>query len=1046
MMEMFWHRTQQLWLTLKKAVSVMTALAVIFMLYVPPVDAAAGPDGNWQSFAGSQYAGGTGSENDPFQIANESQLALLAQKVNTGTDYKGDYFLLTANLDLSVHQWTPIGISYTDAFDGVFDGGNHLIQGMTIGTSQSPDTTCKFVGLFGFTNADSTVENVATDVQIQSSVQNSSLGGIVGENLGTISKCHVSGNVTEQGANGYTSYVGGLVGYNSGHVASCYSTADVAGKSSSFIGGFVGEDSAKTIEYCYATGKVSGLVSSFIGGFGGDNESATIIACYSTGDVSGNSQSTVSGFVGKYHNGSMKNCFATGKESGESCLTLNGFADGNNDSGGQSASYCYFVKNGEVTYDPDATGLTAAQMQGNAADANMNQLMSLTDENSNAVWAGTANYFPHLKSLEAALKFTQGGDSPVSDITFNPGAVLTAPTAPTRTGYAFGGWKTVDGHTFDFSLPVLQGQTLTGAWTSYNYTVGYHANGGTNDSSNPGGFSFGETGIPLKNPSWPGHAFKGWFTDPSFTSGSQVTSVSDTLFTGVANGATVDLYAEWAANVNPIKYHMNGGTNNHANPDSFTYGGSTVTLQTPTQTGYKFGGWFTDPSFASGSQVSSIDSTQTEGLANGTDIDLYAEWAANANPIKYNLNGGTNDPANPKTFTYGGSPVTLQAPSRTGYAFDGWFTDPSFAAGSQAAAVSNIITGSLTDGDALNLYAKWTAISYNIHFDAQGGTDETSQAVVYNGTVNSLPTPTRDYYHFEGWYTQKNGHGMSYTAGMLYQTAADMTLFANWKADDYPITYILNGGTNSSSNTPVYYYGTGLSLSRPTRDGYVFGGWYKDSSFTQSVSSIGSTQAGAVTLYADWLPKIVTGGSADFDLGNTVLPLGVTSISARVSTEPSSDTEAQNVAALLTHNSTLGSSDNFVLYNLNLLDQSGGAITFTGSVTVRLPVPHGMANPHVYWYDGTTLHDMNATVRDGYLFFTTTHFSYYTVAQPAASTNAAPTDAATPSGNKVGGSVPNPKTGSGGMAVPLAFLIGGSVAGAAVVKRRRFFKVKKQGK
>ena len=95
---------------------------------------------SWAGYPDSAFAGGSGTKDDPWQIATPQQLAYLAQQVNTGTDFSlGKYFRLTADIDLSSHDWTPIGqidpaTGFPKAggfFAGTFDGAGHTISGLT---------------------------------------------------------------------------------------------------------------------------------------------------------------------------------------------------------------------------------------------------------------------------------------------------------------------------------------------------------------------------------------------------------------------------------------------------------------------------------------------------------------------------------------------------------------------------------------------------------------------------------------------------------------------------------------------------------------------------------------------------------------------------------------------------------------------------------------------------------------------------------------------------------------------------------------------------
>lgn len=134
-----------------------------------------------------------------------------------------------------------------------------------------------------------------------------------------------------------------------------------------------------------------------------------------------------------------------------------------------------------------------------------------------------------------------------------------------------------------------------------------------------------------------------------------------------------------------------------------------------------------------------------------------------------------------------------------------------------------------------------------------------------------------------------------------------------------------------------------------------------------------------------------TGAAAD--LSGASFPSNVTGVSLSVTPETSAGApqgvsggtaDPQGAAAhnLAISDTALNMIGTPLLYNIKLLDQSGNPVSFTGSVTVRIPVPAGIHGaPHVYRYESDgTLTDLGAAVQNGYLVFTTTHFSYYVVA------------------------------------------------------------------
>ena len=221
-----------------------------------------------------------------YTVTSAEGLKNIAKLVNE--EWKSDINItLTADIDLSGIDWTPIGKDDNKAYTGTFDGNGKTITGLTVTRSN------RYTGLFGFIKG--TVKNVVlTEVNITSGTF---VGGVAGWSFGgNIENCSVSGSVS--GSSG--SDVGGVVGYQQvGSITGCSSSATVKGTERA--GGVVGVTNGGTtpLTACYATGNVTvendGTSNAWAGGIVGMNGTGTLIACYAAGNVSGN---IVGGAVG----------------------------------------------------------------------------------------------------------------------------------------------------------------------------------------------------------------------------------------------------------------------------------------------------------------------------------------------------------------------------------------------------------------------------------------------------------------------------------------------------------------------------------------------------------------------------------------------------------------------------------------------------------------------------------------------------------------------------------------------------------------------------
>ena len=236
------------------------------------------------SLAAAKDLGYTIESNGSYTVTSADGLMNIAELVNGG---KSDINItLTADIDLTGKDWTPIGTDYDNSYKGTFDGGGHTITGLTFTTND------EFAGLFGWLNRAGSVKNVVMEgVQITSNqIYGGSIGGVVGYGWGTIENCSVSGSVSG------TVYVGGVVGVQiGGSITGCSSSATVKGMVD--VGGVAGQtNSSATLTACYATGNViieiapkKNISGGSLVGFNGGNG---LLACYATGNVTSTGSST----------------------------------------------------------------------------------------------------------------------------------------------------------------------------------------------------------------------------------------------------------------------------------------------------------------------------------------------------------------------------------------------------------------------------------------------------------------------------------------------------------------------------------------------------------------------------------------------------------------------------------------------------------------------------------------------------------------------------------------------------------------------------------
>ena len=404
----------------KRIGSLLLILALCFTLLPTAVMAEKSVDA-WDGSVAESFAGGTGTEEDPYQIANGAQLAYLAQFVNSDSnnDCAGECFVLTADIDLANHDWTPIGNSFSDAlfggtdyrlFAGNLDGKGHTIFNISIGTESTPLESDVF-GLFGATggkisnlnldgvticgiaknvsgyviglagalagSASGPIENChVTNLNMTMTTPDSGMaaaywiGGLVGALDGQyIDECSVSGTITENAGKGS---IGGLIGELGKAAKITYSRSNVTvnvkadSRGGADVGGFIGKGNGKTdaetvIRNCYATGNVTG--GAYTGGFAGGLWGLNIKNCYASGNVS-QAAAAMASFVGtdasdSAYYGSITNCFTTGKVVGTASST---YAFMQQDATPRSPiANCYFVDaNSAIKNEENETAVSKA--------------------------------------------------------------------------------------------------------------------------------------------------------------------------------------------------------------------------------------------------------------------------------------------------------------------------------------------------------------------------------------------------------------------------------------------------------------------------------------------------------------------------------------------------------------------------------------------------------------------------------------------------------------------------------------------------------------
>ena len=409
------------------------------------------------------------------------------------------------------------------------------------------------------------------------------------------------------------------------------------------------------------------------------------------------------------------------------------------------------------------------------------------------------------------------------------------PAVPTRDGYN-GAWS-YDGSAVTDDLTVTLNYTLLGYTITYVLPEGIQ-----NNVQNPTNYSRESATITLKNPlAALGMTFQGWYTTPTYESGTKMTTIPSgssgdiTLYASflgyrveeaegfvydydlvdyeyptlkqtvpntrttmaLSNVIRVSEGSSWMLS-RDIEGTQRIGTKNISLKEGHNYYYITVwcddshnlvyyvdiyrlgtrsyrflsddskvesatveeqsTLVAPsvTKRGYTFMGWSLtedgEPNVSFPYVLCAEDitdeSARTAHAAANYKRDFYAVWSVNVYAITYHLNSGTNDDTNPATYTVLDDDIVFAAPSRRGYTFAGWFLDEDFIQPITQIAASSI--------DNVEIYAKWSIITYTITYHLYGGLSSAGYPATYTVESDTIVCPELPEIlgcSFEGWYT-----------------------------------------------------------------------------------------------------------------------------------------------------------------------------------------------------------------------------------------------------------------------------------------------------
>ena len=387
---------------------------------------------------------------------------------------------------------------------------------------------------------------------------------------------------------------------------------------------------------------------------------------------------------------------------------------------------------------------------------------------------------------------TLGGSSDAIQIIVKNGSTFTAPasdglTRPDGDTDNYFMWLDGNGNSYEPGGSVPADVTeLTAQWTAPTYAVTLNTNGGTINSGNVTGYTYG-VGATLPaadDMTYTGHTFKGWYDNENLT-GSPVTAI------GGAETGNKEYWAKWEINQYTITFDTNGGS--EIAPITQDYGTEITAPDNPTRKGYTFKGWDKE-----------IPKTMP-----AENMTVKAQWEINKYTIAFDTNGGSE--IAPITQDYGTEITAPNNPTRKGYTFKGWDKE----------------IPETMPAENITVKAQWEINQYTITFDTNGGSEIAPITQDYGTEITTPDNPTRKGYTFKGWDKE------------IPETmpAENITVKAQWEINQYTITFDTNGGSEIAPITQDY--GTEITApDNPTRKGYTFKGWDKEIPETMPAENI----------------------------------------------------------------------------------------------------------------------------------------------------------------------------------------------------------------
>ena len=434
-----------------------------------------------------------------------------------------------------------------------------------------------------------------------------------------------------------------------------------------------------------------------------------------------------------------------------------------------------------------------------------------------------------IKTTAVTLDVQGGVGATETTLTATYGQVLTLPTL-TKAGFDFAGW-TLNGQAYDVASAWAVEDataTLVATWeanAASTTVVTLNVDGGVGATETELTATYGQV-LELPTLTKVGYNFAGWTLNGQAYDVASAWAVED---------ATATLVATWTAKTTNITLELDGGEYTGDLTFVATYG-QAFTLAKPTKDGYAFAGWTLNGQ--------AYDATSAWALEDAS-ATLVATWEVKGTTVTLELDGGEYA-GDTELNAIVGQVLQLTNPTKTGYNFTGWTLN------GQAYDATSAWT---LEVETATLFANWEVKTTLVTLDVDGGeyTGDLTFVATY-GQAFTLAKPTKVGYAFAGWTL--NGQAYDVASAWAIEDAA-ATLVANWTAKTTNITLELDGGEYTGDLTFVATYGQAFTLAKPTKVGFVFGGWTLNGQ-AYDVTSAWALEDKTATLTAVWTQNPTT--------------------------------------------------------------------------------------------------------------------------------------------------------------------------------------------